>query len=85
MSRYEPVWPGGPSGNESGFTFFFSRQEDIEHNLTDTDDRGVHEDLIHTPDEGTGVSMIVMRRQALHTLSAIAGLSFVVVFLRYLQ
>lgn len=67
------MWPGGPHGNETGFSYFFSRQDDVEYHLTKTNHDVMRGDLIHTPDEGAGVSMFLVRQQALYTLSAIAS------------
>lgn len=82
--QYSSLWPGGPSGNETGFSFFFSRQNDIDRNMTSSGHKGVAGDPIHTPDEGTGVSMFMMRQQAVDTVLAMVGGVVILAILRRL-
>ena len=57
--QHSSPWPGGPKGNETGKTFFFSR----EVNMTRA---GEH--TIHDPREGSAAAIAQMRRKASWTL-----------------
>lgn len=80
-SRYTSPWPGGPKGNETGYTYFFSRQDDIDRNTTSPDDNAPQGDLIHDPSEGVGVSFFEMRQKSLYTTVAVVLGSVVVALL----
>lgn len=68
--QHASPWPGGPMGNETGRTFFFSRGASVAHNMTE---EGGHEHTIHDPREGGANAISTMRQKALWTLVAVVA------------